>query len=403
MSDFPSFVTTDDADAFPYYARLRRDHGDSSMHWDDELGAWLAVDHPQCAHIQRNESAFQLPYWDLPGAVEVQGGERGVLLLRGAEHTALHRFLIRHFSVAASAEYRGRVVRPLAARLYDSFAERGGADLDTQFAELLPVYVICAVLGLPVDDEELLFQCKLWNDDVMRWFETSGHDPDVLVDARASATSLGEILLPYIRARERDPQNDLISALWQAGPTLLPDWNENDVLAQARVVLFGGAETTTHLLRNCFYILLTREDLRDELRGDPALAGNFVEETLRYLGVLHWRIRSAITDVELDGASISAGESVRTLVAAANRDPQVFDNPDEFRLDRPNVKDHLAFGLGPRMCIGANLARAEAAEAVDQLVRRFPEIRLDPTAETPRVRGHMPRSYRPLHAVWATA
>jgi cytochrome P450 len=397
--EIPSYLSVEDDDPFPYYELLRRntEHG---VHWDEEMRAWLALGHADCSRVQRDEEIFRHPYWDLPGAVEVQGGERGILMLQGRDHTTVHRFLIRHFSVRVVNEYRDRYIRPLVQRLTEKFAHDGAADLDSALAEHLPAYVICALLGVSIDDEEVLARCKEWNDDIMRWSETFGEDPSALEDARSSARNLATVLLPIIRDRKENPQDDLVSALWREGPNLLEDWTEGDVLAQARVMLFAGSETTTHLVRNALYLLLTRPELREELREHPDRIPGFVEETLRYYGVIHFRIRAAAGDTELSGCPIAAGDRVHPVLSAANRDPERFEDPDEFRIGRENIKDHLAFGLGPRMCVGANLARAEAVEVVEYLLQRLPNLRLDDGREPPAMHGHMPRSFVPLHATW---
>jgi cytochrome P450 len=397
--EIPSYLSVEDADPFPYY-ELLRDHTESGVHWDEEMGAWLTVGHADTARVHRDEETFRHPYWDLPGAVEVQGGARGILMLKGRDHTSVHRFLIRHFSSRVVDDYRARYTKPLVKRLTDRFISEGRVELSSALAEHLPAYVICALLGVSIDDEDVLARCKEWNDDIMRWSETFGEDPAVLEDALSSARNLAAVLMPIIRDREHNPQDDLVSALWREGPNLLENWNEADVLAQARVMLFAGSETTMHLLRNALYLLLDRPDLRNRLREQPELIPGFVEETLRYYGVIHFRIRTAAVDTELSGCPVAAGDRIHPVNSAANRDPSRFDDPGEFRIGRENIKDHLAFGLGPRMCVGANLARSEAIEVVEHLLERLPDLQLDETQAAPRMQGHMPRSYTPLHARW---
>jgi cytochrome P450 len=191
--------------------------------------------------------------------------------------------------------------------------------------------------------------------------------------------------------------------MWREGPSLLTEWNELDILAQARVLLFAGSETTAHLLRNIFYHLLEHPDLCQELVDAPERIEVFVEETLRFYGVIHFRIRTAARDQTLNGCPIAKGDRVHAVLSAANRDPARFEHPNEFDTQRPNPRDHLAFGLGPRMCIGANLARAEAAEIVALALLRLPGLRWDGDAPRATMHGHMPRSYRPIFARWTPA
>jgi cytochrome P450 len=298
--------------------------------------------------------------------------------------------------------YRERYIAPLTARMLDRLVGHGSAELDEQFCERLPAYVICALLGISMDDEKSLENCKNWNDDIMSWSETFGEDPKALSDALDSAGHLADVLLPIIRQREAEPADDFISALWAEGPSLLPEWNEGDVLAQARVLLFAGSETTAHLIRNALYHLLTHPELQQQLAADTDLIPHFVEEVLRFYGVIHFRIRTATQDTELSGCPVHTGDRVHAVLSAANRDESRFEDPDEFRMGRPNVRDHLAFGLGPRMCIGANLARAEAVEVIRQMLDRLPGLRSQEDQPAATLQGHMPRSYRPLHAAWGS-
>jgi cytochrome P450 len=314
----------------------------------------------------------------------------------------VHRFLMRYFSPRVVQTYREKYASPLARRMIQRFALAGSADLDLELCDQLPAYVICALLGIPIEDEQLLATCKEWNDDIMRWSETFGEDPEILADALRSAENLAGVLLPIIRERERHPEDDFISALWSEGKSLLGGWNELDVLAQARVLLFAGSETTAHLIRNSLYHLLNHPDLRQGLGAAPEKIGAFIEEVLRFYGVIHFRIRAAASDTAISGCPVRKGDRVHAVLSAANRDAARFDEPDEFRMGRPNERDHLAFGLGRRMCIGANLARAEAAEVVGQVLTALPGLRWGRRAEAEpaRLSGHMPRSYRPIYAEW---
>lgn len=398
----PSFASVNDQAPYDYYEQVRS-AVETGVHWDESMNAWMVTGHADCARVHRDEETFAHPYWDLEGASEVHGGDRGVLMLEGPEHTVLHRFLIRFFSVRVVAQYREQFVQPLIDRLVTRFEAEGRVNLDTALADPLPAYVICALLGVPLDDEEKLMNCKSWNEDIMGWSQTFGEDPEALAKARSAAKNLAEVLLPIIDDRHVNRQDDLLSALWNEGPNLLENWDRVDVLANARVMLFAGAESTSHLLRNCSYLLLTRPELRDELKAKPELIPNFVEETLRYLGVIQFHIRAATKDTEIAGCPVHKGDRIHGLLGAANRDPKKFDDPLEFRLERPDARDHLGFGFGPRLCIGANLARAEAAELVATLLERFPDLTLDESGPEPVMTGGMPRSFSPLPALWTPA
>ena len=347
------------------------------------------------------KETFEHPYRNLgKGAVEVEGGERNVLLLHGTEHANVHKFLVQFFTTGRVQEYSDRYIGPLSERLLGHFASDGRGELGSLFAERLPAYVICAVLGVPIDDEDQLERCRVWNDDIMAWSETFGEDPEILARAKASSHHLNSVLLPIIRQRRDHPLDDFISTLWRGGRSLLKGWDENDVLAQARVLLFAGSETTMHLLCNSIYYLAIHPELQATVRDSDDAAFRFIEEILRYYGVIHFRIRAAGEDTDLDATTIHAGDRVHAVLSAANRDPRQFPDPDAFNMDRTNAKSNLAFGHGRRKCVGAALARGEGAAAIRRILMRLPDLALDATAEPPSMRGHMPRSYAPLHCTW---
>jgi cytochrome P450 len=289
------------------------------------------------------------------------------------------------------------VIRPLVERLLEPIVAAGGGDLSQDFARLLPTRVIAAVLGIPTQDEDLQRQMRSWNDDIMRWSETFGEDPTSLSAGLAAAAGLDALLLPIIRRRKAHPGDDYISRLWTDGPKILQPWTEGEVLAQCRVLLFAGTETTEHGLNNALYVWLTHPEVRSA--PTPQQLPHFVDEVLRFYGVIHFRVRVALSDLELGGQHIRAGDRVHPMNSAANRDPSKFEEPDEVRPGRSGQRQHLAFNVGPRTCVGAELARVELIESMAQIMGKMPSARLDAQQRQPQMLGHMPRSFRPLNVV----
>jgi cytochrome P450 len=398
----PSFRSVVDKEPYAFYEQLR-DGEPGGVRWDDEMQAWLFSKHADCRVVHKNEATFAHQYLDFPGAVEVQGGERGILLLDGPDHTAVHKFLLSFFSMKVVDEYRELYVRPLIRRLLDRLDADSSVDVAARVADPLPAYVIAGLLGVSIDDEETLAQCKEWTEATLLWMASFGEDPVILEAAKKASHGLTGILMPIIRSRKHSDGDDFISRLWQEGPSLLDNWNETDVLAQARVMLNAGSHSTSHLVSNCMYVYLTRPEVREALIGDPTLIGAFVEETIRYVGVIHFHVRTATEDTEVSGCPVAKGQRVHSMLAAANRDAMQFVEPLEFRLNRPNGRSHLGFGFGERLCIGANLARAEAVEVIAEMLRRWPGATLDKSAPPPELRSHFARSYSPLYVRLADA
>jgi len=152
--------------------------------------------------------------------------------------------------------------------------------------------------------------------------------------------------------------------------------SEEELIATYLLILFGGTETTTNLLGNCFLALQRHRDQWDRLVADPSLVRAAVEESMRYDSPHHMLVRYALDDFTIGAERIEAGDTIILLMGAANRDPDVFDEPDRFDIDRPNRAEHLSFAYGPHFCLGAALARLEGELMINTLVTRFPNARL---------------------------
>ena len=170
-------------------------------------------------------------------------------------------------------------------------------------------------------------------------------------------------------------------------------------MSNAAVLLFGGIETTEGMIANAVVALLERPGELARVRADSSLLDVAIEESLRLEPAAAVVDRYASGDVELDGIAIGDGDPVRVSIAAANRDPMVFADPDRFDLDRPNAGRHLAFAHGPHVCVGVHLARLEARTALTILLDRLPGLRLDPERPA-EVRGLVFRKPPALHVVW---
>jgi cytochrome P450 len=392
-----SLFDTRENDPYEFFGRRL---AEGPVLWDDRMNAWLVLGYEQARYVQLHEDLFAHPYATLRGASDVYGGPRGVLILQGEEHHAVHNFLLQQFNPTVK-RYREQFIAELVKRRLDALGDRTDVDLATEFASVIPSDVIAAMLGLDWQDEELMAKCRVWNSTMFRWTETFGEDDAAFEEARQAAEGLNEVLLPVIRARHDDPRDDLISVMWTKGAGVLDPWGEAEVLAQCRVLFFAGTDTTAHFLKNSIYVLVEHPEFQDQIRGDEKAIAAYGEELLRYLAPVQFRVRVATEDVELFGQHIKKGDRVHPVNAAANRDPNHYDRPDEVDLNRPNVKDHVAFNVGPRYCVGAALSRGEELEVIKQLLDRYEHLSWNVDREAPRFRGFMPRSFSPLNVVAA--
>ena len=371
--------------------------------WDETLQTWLVVSAAACRDLMKRDLK-DIRFWisDLGDDAVLIQGKRSLKLLTGDEHRRVHAWWLRQFTIPALEPMRVAGIRPTVHRLLDRFAARGSAELVKDFASQLPIRAIAVVLGLPWEDDQWIanvFAAMKPLEDFFNYAIIG--DPEHIARAKDATLKLHEILRPFAEARRDGTGDDMISRMWRDGASLLPDWDIDDVLSQARHMLFAGAETTAHTIASASYLMLTTPGLREQLvaGGDPAVR-NFVEEVLRLYGPVHYRSRRATRDFELAGAQIHAGESIISVQAAANRDPAWYAEPTAIRLERTAPRDHIAFNYGPRACVGAELARIELQEAVSALLTRLPDMRLDPDAEQPVFGGFQLRDFRPINILF---
>jgi cytochrome P450 len=305
---------------------------------------------------------------------------RTMLELEGADHRASRALVSPSFRAALLDRWRSELVEVVVHELIDGFASRGHAELARDFTFAFPVQVIARIMGLPRQDY-LRFQrlsIELLNV-VYNW------------DCGIAASAVLKAYFNEILAeRRRHPQDDLITMLSQSevdGSRLTDD----EIFAFLLLILPAGVETTYRASGNLLVALLTEPAQLDALRADRSTLRDAFEEALRWEPPITTVMRVAARDCELGGVAIPAGTNVSVSVAAANRDPKRYVDPDRFDPARKNIT-HLTFGGGPHLCLGMHLARMEATVAIDALLDRLPDLRLDPNAPTPRVMGMAFRS-----------
>ncbi len=290
-----------------------------------------------------------------------------ILQLDEPDHGRLRGVVSKVFTARRAEALRGNV-RAIVARLNAELRERTDESLDliAHWAFPLPVAVIGDLLGVPEQDRS---QFADWVRDHALSLEP-GLGPDELARCDAAATQLADYFRDLVAARRRTPADDLTSAL-----AALDEYTDDELVTMLVLLFAAGFETTTHLLGNAVLALITNPRQLERWREDPALTANAVEELLRYDSPVQLNSRVTHADVDIDGQLVPAGRIVFSLLGAANRDPLRFPDPDRLDLDRRDVRA-MSFGGGPHFCLGAALARIEAAEALPALFGAF-EVSLD--------------------------
>ncbi|MBW4722364.1 cytochrome P450 [Saccharothrix obliqua] len=304
--------------------------------------------------------------------VDHQGGS--LLGLDPPDHTRLRRLAAGAFTARRVAAHRADVEAAVTALLDDMVAAGPPADLVAALAWPLPIAVICRVLGVPVEDQDLF---RGW---AGRLVALTADDPATITGARGS---LDAYLADLVAQRRIRPADDLVSVLAHAGDRG-DRLTEEELIAFIVTLLIAGYETTADHIGNFTLALLSERERWDELAADPHLVPAAVEELLRHTPLeaeVGFFTRVATEDVVLDGGVVRAGEAVIPRLAAANRDAAVFDHPDRLDFTRA-VNPHVGFGYGAHHCIGAPLARLELRAVFTALVRRLPGLRLAVPADS---------------------
>ena len=260
--------------------------------------------------------------------------------------------------------------------------------MDTLAVEL-PIYAIALVLGV---DEAYTDQLLLWSDSFN--VIAQAVDEDELRSHIPKIEPFVEFARSELIARRANPKEDLLTLLISTVDASGGSFTEENAIGLAQLVMAAGHETTRGTLGWLMWNLATQPNLLAQLRDDPTLSQRVVEETLRMQPLITGQLRTAAEDVEINGELIRAGDYVWACLHSANRDETVFEDPDMFKLDRPNPKDHLTFSYGPHACVGAGLARLELRIFAEEFARRF--SRIDVIGEPKHVLGNQQNRFAEL-------
>jgi hypothetical protein len=389
-------------DPYPIYRRLREEHPISLT----PDGVWRLTRYDDCWRMLRLTGAgMRRTDGRLPGQSEEEAlGERGqfMLLTDPPKHTRLRKLVSKAFTPRAISAWRPRI-EAVTDELLDRAAEGRELDLISDLALPVPATLICEMLGVPVGDRDRFTQ---WTADATHGLALRrGHAPRELVERVEKARNgLAGYFNQLIAARRGQPGDDLLATLISAeeeGDRLSPE----ELLIQSIGLLIAGFETTIGLIGNGLTTLIRNPDQIERLRAEPQLIESAVEECLRYSGPITWTVRILHAPTEFGAYKLDVNEEVAIGLAAANRDPDHFRDPERFDIARyagdAPAPAHLSFGGGAHLCLGAHLARLESQIAIGRFVERFTDIELLEPRTTWgrslfRVPARVPVRFRPV-------
>jgi len=364
------------ANPYPLYHRLR---SEDPVHWDPFLHAWVVTRYSDVINIFQHFSANRTPTPEQLTAL-------GLSSLTPLAEVMVHQMLfldppmhgrVRGLASKAFTARRVEVLRThiheVTKSLLDAVQDRGHMDILKDFAIPLPAIITAEMLGVPTSDWP---QLTVWSADFAQVLGNFQHNPERAPQVIKSLEAMIAYFRAAIKEQQQHPRDGLINALLNAeidGDRL----TEEEVVANTIVTMVGGQETTTNLIGNGILTLLRHRDQMEKLKADLTLIPSAVEELLRYESPSQHTARLAPDDVMLGEKLIRKRQAVIAVMGAANRDPERFPDPDHLDICRHDNR-HVAFAWASHFCFGAPLARIEGQAAFEHIVRRMPNLELEP-------------------------
>lgn len=364
------------ANPYPLYQRLR---SEDPVHWDPFLHAWIVTRYADVVTVFQHFSANRTPTPEQLATLGLsaltplaQVMVRQMLFLDAPAHGRVRGLASKAFTPQRVEVLRSHI-QEITDSLLDAVQAKGCMDVMADLAYPLPAIVTAEMLGIPTSDWKQLTE---WSADFAQVLGNFQHNPDEAPRVIRSLEKMSAYFRAAIREQRERPREGLINALLTAevdGDRL----SEEEVVANTIVTMVGGQETTTNLIGNGVLTLLRHPDQLEKLKGDLSLIPSAVEELLRYESPSQHTARLAPEDVELGGRMIRKRQAVIAVMGAANRDPERFAEPDRLDICRQDNR-HVAFAWASHFCFGAPLARIEGQIALATLLRRMPNVSLEP-------------------------
>jgi cytochrome P450 len=377
-----------ESDPYPIYKHLR---DEEPVCFVESVGLWLVTRWADVQYVDKNPQLFT-------GETEPSTLKRtfgpNLLASEGPYHDRIRSIIYPWFRVGAIGDYPDNVIAPIAHQLVDAFADRGSAELVSEFCEPLSARVLRQALGLDFVEEETL---RRWFVELATGAANFEGDPAKQDIADRASAEVNETVAPVLERLEREPNDTLLSSMIHTevdGRRL----TKTEIQSNLKVMIVGGLQATTDLIALSLWAVLSHPEQWEEVKADPKLVDPAIEEAARWHSPVGTSTRQATEDTELASVRLEQGALIAAVIASANHDERNWTDPERYDIHR-REGSHLAFATGPHLCVGARLGRYEARSAWRTLIDRLPNLRLDPDRPI-EISGWEFRSPHHLHVQW---
>lgn len=372
-------------DPYPAYARLREHE---PISWLPALGMYYVTRYEDVRALLLDPAHFTTAS-DHSTIFDTFGAH--MLTVEGAVHDRYRASFQPNFTPGVVRSHLEQAIQHATDTLIANIASSGSADLRHDFAARLPVQTMLLTFGMSLDHEPKM---RSWYDSFEAALANFTGDPAIKARARKSVAEFHAMLDTAIAEAKPD---SLIGDLLRA--EIDTRLSNGEIKRNLSIIFFGGISTVEALILNALAQLLADDALHQRIRTDRALISRLLDETMRWAGPVQSATRHVAAPVSFGGVDLEKGDTVNCMIAAANHDPSIFENPGQFDIDRPGLSRHLGFAMGSHHCLGLHLAKAEARIAIERLFDSLSNLRIRSTANILR-KGHEFRQPRALPVEW---
>lgn len=362
-------------DPYPFFTEMREN---APIVWVEKLNMWYVLRHADVTEVLLDKDRF-INMCERSTVFDTFGPQ--LLSSDGSVHARYRKAMQPAFTPQYVKQRLEPRIAAAAYQLIDAFTGSAEVELRSAFASRLPVQTILLTFDMPLSDEPLM---REWYDSFEHALANFTWDESIRQEARTHLSSFNDHVLYHLhQVKAGKRPGDFLRSLLNSSSSEALD--EAEIIRNLSISFFGGISTVEALILNSLWALLLHPDILKRVRSDLSLLPRVVDETIRWMSPVQSATRHVAHDTSFRDIHFKAGDTIACMLGAANRDPRIFLKPDDFDIDRPNTNSHVGFAIGPHVCIGFRLAKAQARIALAALLTRLGDVQMaDPGSSMPR-------------------